>query len=185
MKTSPGKIPLYLAVLSSLLLAAVGVYALTRVAPAFLEKVERGAVRSQSVPGSSPAPDFVLDDVKGGAVRLSDFRGRIVLLYFWTSWNPIARDGLGALDTYAQSAPRDVVVLAVNSLEGKTTVEGIQKRLSGNLKVLLDGEGVAGELYGVGTLPLTVALDEGGFERERAVGPLSAQQIAQEVERLR
>jgi peroxiredoxin len=46
----------------------------------------------QSLPGLVPArerktaPNFSLEDSKGAAVRLSDFRGRVVLLDFWATW---------------------------------------------------------------------------------------------------
>ena len=47
------------------------------------------AVRSQGIAGSlvnQPAPDFVLNDLDGEPVRLSDFRGQSVFLNFWATW---------------------------------------------------------------------------------------------------
>ena len=35
---------------------------------------------------SPKAPDFVLQDLEGKSVRLSDLRGKVVLINFWTTW---------------------------------------------------------------------------------------------------
>ena len=41
-------------------------------------------------PGT-PAPDFTLNDIAGNPVKLSDFKGRQVVLQFWASWCPDCR----------------------------------------------------------------------------------------------
>ncbi len=38
------------------------------------------------VTGNLPAPDFELEDLEGNTVRLSELRGKMVLLFFWTTW---------------------------------------------------------------------------------------------------
>jgi len=40
----------------------------------------------QSPPGELAAPSFALPDTKGSPVRLSEYRGRTVMLYFWTTY---------------------------------------------------------------------------------------------------
>jgi cytochrome oxidase Cu insertion factor (SCO1/SenC/PrrC family) len=40
----------------------------------------------QSYEPPKPAPDFSLPDVGGGTRALSDYRGKVVLLFFWTTW---------------------------------------------------------------------------------------------------
>ena len=38
------------------------------------------------VSGDLPAPDFKLEDLEGNTVRLSDYRGKMVMLFFWATW---------------------------------------------------------------------------------------------------
>ena len=54
-------------------------------------------------PGT-PAPDFVLGDVSGKDVRLSDFRGKTVLLVFWASWCPDCRAEVPELKAMYEAA---------------------------------------------------------------------------------
>ena len=44
------------------------------------------ALNVQAYTPAKPAPDFSLPDIEGKAVRLSDFRGKVVLLFFWAGW---------------------------------------------------------------------------------------------------
>jgi cytochrome oxidase Cu insertion factor (SCO1/SenC/PrrC family) len=43
-------------------------------------------IRMQPYDPPKPAPDFALPDLSGKTVRLGDFKGKIVLVFFWATW---------------------------------------------------------------------------------------------------
>ena len=114
------------------------------------------------------APDFEAQDHTGKMVKLSDFRGKVVLLRFWGSWCDTCKAEQPSLEEVAQSGG-DLVVIAVASDENW---DGIRKKLprGSNAIVLLDppGEGAMGpiaEAYGVGAMPESFIIDRNGIAR--------------------
>ncbi|MGI9070247.1 MAG: redoxin domain-containing protein [Bryobacteraceae bacterium] len=87
-----------------------------------------------NIPGSNPtfvgkfAADFGLKNLDGEPVRLSDFRGKIVVLNFWATWCPPCRDELPTFNKLAkQFKDKDVVFLGIND-EGAGTVKSFNKK---------------------------------------------------------
>jgi cytochrome oxidase Cu insertion factor (SCO1/SenC/PrrC family) len=66
-----------------LLLAVLAAVAMTSVAAA---APDFGAMQVQPYEPPKPAPAFALPDLDGRTVRLEDFRGKVLLLFFWTTW---------------------------------------------------------------------------------------------------
>ena len=66
-------------------------------------------------PGT-PAPEFVLNDINGNAVKMSQFRGKTVVLIFWASWCPDCRAEVPALkELQAKTDPSKVVFVSISS----------------------------------------------------------------------
>ena len=114
------------------------------------------------------APDFEAQDHTGKMVKLSDYRGKVVLLRFWGSWCETCKAEQPSLEEVAASGG-DLAVLAVAS---DTEWEPIRKKFSGgsNATVLLDppDEGAIGpvaEAYGVGAVPESFIIDREGIVR--------------------
>lgn len=86
-------------------------------------------------PGTS-VPDFMLNDVNGKTVSLSDFKGKKVVLQFWASWCPDCRVEMPLIKSLqAQSDPSEIVFVAVSldrseeafaSYVSKNELKGVQ-----------------------------------------------------------
>jgi peroxiredoxin len=80
-------------------------------------------------PGT-PAPEFVLNDINGNTVKLSQFRGKTVVLIFWASWCPDCRAEVPALkELQAKTDAGEVVFVSISS---DRTVEAWKKYVAEN-----------------------------------------------------
>lgn len=80
-------------------------------------------------PGT-PAPEFVLNDINGNTVKMSQFRGKTVVLIFWASWCPDCRAEVPALkELQAKTDPNKVVFVSISS---DRTVEAWKKYVAEN-----------------------------------------------------
>ena len=114
-----------------------------------------------------PAPDFVLKSVSGQNVRLSEFRGEVVMLSFAATWCGDCRAQLAQLNE-VQMRYRDagIELLAV-SLDQTAKQAGELAGASGaSFPVLHDVGGAVGRLYGVGKVPVVVLVDRAGVVRK-------------------
>ncbi len=74
--------------------------------------------RNATRPTSGSAPDFALTLFDGSEIRLSDYRGQVVLINFWASWCPPCRDEARDLQAlYEEYRPAGMTVIGINMLE--------------------------------------------------------------------
>lgn len=119
------------------------------------------------------APDFVVPDLSGRAVRLSALRGRVVLVNLWTTWCPPCREEMPSMERLHQKMRgRDFQLLAVSQDEGPATaVETFVKEMKITFPVLVDPEHQVGDHFGVWGYPETFLIDREGRLVERIIGP--------------
>jgi peroxiredoxin len=131
------------------------------------------------------APDFTLQTLDGQAVRLSDYRGQVVLLNTWATWCPPCRAEMPDLEAYYQQHQEDgFVVLAVNSQESPDTVAAFLGEHEFTFPVLLDPEGEVMREYGVLGLPTSFFIDRDGTMRGVWSGQLSPARLKELVDPL-
>jgi peroxiredoxin len=115
---------------------------------------------------NEPAPDFRLPDLNGDTVRLSDLRGRIVILNFWSAECPHSeRTDRQILSMFVQWKD-DVALLpvAANSIESPEMVAETARRRR-LPTVLLDGGHHVADLYDAQTTPHVFVIDREGILR--------------------
>ena len=119
------------------------------------------------------APDFTLTDTNGKPVKLSDFRGRHVVLEWVNPGCPYVRkhyDSGNMPATQAEAVAKGAVWLAVNSTEKASgdymaparLVAWLQERKAKPSATLMDEEGTAGRAYGARTTPHMYIVDPQG-----------------------
>jgi thiol-disulfide isomerase/thioredoxin len=114
----------------------------------------------------TPAPDFVLDSNTGKPIKLSGYKGKVVMINFWATWCGPCRQEWPLLESiYKQYKNQDFVLLGVN-VEPDTKPAGEwlkQKPVS--FPVLYDVKSEVSGAYKVVGMPTTVWVDKKGFLR--------------------
>lgn len=162
--------------------------------PVWLKSVFNGAttqplglLETGAIEVGGQAPDFALHDLSGRTVRLSDFRGRRVVLNFWASWCPPCKEEMPDFDRVFQEHRDDLVFLGVNMQE---SVDAVQRFLREEVQVtypiVLDSDGSITRGYNVRVYPTTYFLDEQGrFVKIGSLvgkfGPFTREELQQRV----
>ncbi|MDH5275961.1 MAG: TlpA family protein disulfide reductase [Gammaproteobacteria bacterium] len=122
------------------------------------------AVASGAVVPGQPAPDFALKDAAGDNLRLSEWRGEVVVLAFWADWCGRCSDQQQELAKLQRKyGERGVRFVTVNIDRDDHVARGAAAR--SGLLVLHDGDGAVARQYDLSNLPLTVLVDAHGKVR--------------------
>ncbi|MCZ8130885.1 MAG: TlpA disulfide reductase family protein [Steroidobacteraceae bacterium] len=131
------------------------------------------------------APDFTQRLMAGGNFRLSERRGEVVLLGFWTSWCGGCREQLERLArldaTYGSAG---LVVVGVSLDDDPVRAREFRAALDAPLRSVLDAEKRLGREYRVNDLPMTVLIDRAGTVRH-VHGEISRRGEAALIEEIR
>ncbi len=135
--------------------------------------------QSQSLAQGAVAPDFTLTDQNGETVRLSDYRGKKVILNFWATWCPPCRAEMPHMQQFHENnRDNDVKILAVNLTAQDNGVEAIQSFIDEfglTFTIPMDESGSVAQTYQVRTVPTTFILNTKGEITQKIVGPMDEQ----------
>ena len=121
--------------------------------------------------GNFLAPDFQLQTLDGKTVKLSDYRGKPVLLNFWATWCGPCRYEIPFLDQVnAVYSQKGLVMLAVDLGEDAATVSNFMVTENVSLPVLLDTDKSVAQKYTIVGIPTTFLVDTDGILRYKKVG---------------
>jgi peroxiredoxin len=117
------------------------------------------------------APDFVLKAMDGRNLRMSEFRGQVVLVNFWARWASDSRQEIPALDRINTTYNRaGLVVLGVSVDEDLQRAREFAAAMKVSYPIMFDTGSDIGRDYQLQKMPMTVLVDRAGVVRYATVG---------------
>jgi len=136
----------------------------------------------------APPPSALeLSDISGRVHRLSDYRGRVVLVNFWATWCEPCREEMPSLDRLQkQLGTRSFVVLAVNVDEPEARIAKFLSAMPLDFPVLLDAGSKLTRAWKVRVLPASFVISPDGRARYTVTGELdwSAPAVVERIAKL-
>ncbi len=112
------------------------------------------------------APDFALKSSSGENLRLSEYRGDVVMINFWATWCGPCRQEMPLLDElYSRYQRVGFNLLGVNIDDDSRRAMQMIEELGVNFPVLFDARKEVSKLYEVEAMPVTVLVDREGNVR--------------------
>ena len=144
---------------------------------AFLGGLLLGVAWAGASPAAVPtivgkdAPDFVLKALDGTNLRLSEYRGQVVLVNFWARWAGDSRNEIPALNkintTYGRAG---LVVLGISVDEDIQRAREFAGAMKVGYPIMFDTGTDIGKDYQLGKMPMTILVDRSGVVRYSHVG---------------
>jgi peroxiredoxin len=135
------------------------------------------------------APNFDLELLSGGApgdrVRLSDLRGKIVVLDFWASWCRPCKEQSQVLSAVSSQLPKDVYLLGISTSDQRPAAEAFLKAENLPYANAFDEGGEVGGALHITQLPTLVVLDRSGVIVAAESRVLSAAEVTELISTLR
>lgn len=129
-----------------------------------------GSIASSGLAGQS-APDFVLKSATGDNLRLSEYRGEVVMINFWATWCGPCRQEMPHLeDLYNRYQRVGFNLLGINIDDDSRRAMQMVKELGVTFPVLFDEKKEVSKLYSVEAMPVTLLLDRSGTVRHVHLG---------------
>jgi cytochrome c biogenesis protein CcmG/thiol:disulfide interchange protein DsbE len=122
----------------------------------------------------APAPEISVLDGDDKTVKLSAYKGKVVMLMYWESGCQACIAGMPALEAFhSRYKDRGLAVLAVNMGNSRELVAAFAKGLHISYPVLRDPELIAAKKYGVRAVPTTYFIDRNGVARKAVAGEIN------------
>jgi thiol-disulfide isomerase/thioredoxin len=153
------------------LFGAILVIAFTFIASSATASPAFDAMKVKVPEQSLPAPEFSLSTLDQQPIKLSDYKGKVVVLNFWATYCIPCRIEMPSLEKLSQKYKgNDVSVVAISLDEGKEkAIKMLVNKMNLSFPIALEGQ-ASGDDYKVSVLPVTYIIGKDGLLLGRVVG---------------
>lgn len=119
------------------------------------------------------APAFELPSLKGGKVKLSDYKGKVVFINFWATWCGTCKVEMPSMEKlYQRFKDHGFEMLTISVDKDQSLIDPFMQQYALTFPVLLDPESeVAKKSYKTTGVPETFIIDRNGLIVHKAIGP--------------
>jgi thiol-disulfide isomerase/thioredoxin len=129
--------------------------------------------KSPAVKENVPSPEISVMAVSDGSLlKLSELKGKVVLLNFWATWCPPCREEIPSmmkLDRAMAGKPFQMVAISLDE-GGKPVIESFFKESGFSLPTYLDQDGKATKAYGITGVPESFVINKQGVVVKKMIG---------------
>lgn len=124
------------------------------------------AVQADASSIRGKAPDFTLKSNTGKNLKLSEFRGQVVMINFWASWCAPCRQEMPLLEElYKKYKGLGFTLLGVNVEEDSSKAVSLLRNIKVSFPILFDNKNKVSKMYKVAAMPTTIIIDRNGNMR--------------------
>jgi peroxiredoxin len=123
------------------------------------------------------AYDFELEDTDGNIHKLSDYKGKFVVVNFFATWCDPCIEEAPELEKYQQTYAEEAPLLIIDRGEPKKRVQDFKDKINSTSTYLLDRDDKISKTFNVVGQPETLIIDPNGVIREKIVGPTTAEDL--------
>lgn len=148
-------------------------------------EISAGNEGSVSVPSvGKPAPDIELQNIAGETVRLSDLKGKVVVVNFWATWCSPCVYEMPMFQEMYEEYSSDLEILAVNNQESEDEVLPFIEKMGLTYEILYDLDARVALEYQVLGFPTTFFVDREGLIQALHVGVMNEDQFHKYMEKI-
>ncbi|HKS26435.1 MAG TPA: cytochrome c biogenesis protein CcdA [Pyrinomonadaceae bacterium] len=131
------------------------------------------------------APEIELKTVDGQPFRLSELKGRVVVLNFWATWCIPCREEIPELNAMQKElGPKGLTIIGPSWDDSAEGIKEFQSDIKQDYTVLIGGETVQGKFGGIPSLPTTFIIDRQGRIRQKIIGARDREGFEKEIKPL-
>lgn len=124
---------------------------------------------------NKPVPEITVNSLTNVPLKLSELKGKVVLLNFWATWCPPCREEIPSmvkLNSAMAGKPFQMVAISIDE-GGVPDIEAFFKESGYSLPAFTDPGGVAVKAYGITGVPESFVIDKNGILVKKVIGPLA------------
>lgn len=154
------------------------------------EAVMKEIIARNGIEIGKSAPDFTLTKLDGTNVKLSDLKGKKVILNFWATWCGPCQQEMPDMEAFYKEHKENVEILAINYTPsekggGVEKVSNFAKEKGITFPILLDKNIDVTTAYKVITIPTSYFIDTKGVIQDKFIGPMTQKEMEKRVAKLK
>lgn len=135
--------------------------------------------------GESIAPDFSLADANGGNIKLSDYKGKVVIIDFWATWCPPCRKGIPDLIDIKKQYGDEVIIIGISvDDDSKGDVMPFIQKMGINYPIVYSTPEVVQAYGGIDGIPTSFVIDKGGKIVDTHIGLVPKEDFTSVIDKL-